>query len=38
MRLGKVMKGVPSDLNNQMPQLTIEAAVESHASLETAVS
>ena len=32
------MKGVPSDLNNQMPQLTIEAAVESHASLETAVS
>ena len=32
------MKGVPSDLNNQMPQLTIEAAVESHALLETAVS
>ena len=32
------MKGVPSDLKNQMPQLTIEAAVESHALLETAVS
>ncbi len=35
---GKVMKGVPSDLNNQMPQLTREAAVASHASLETAGS
>ncbi len=35
---GKVMKGVPSDLKNQMPQLARESAVESHALLETAVS
>ena len=32
------MKGVPSDLNNQMPQLTREAAVKGHVSPETAVS